>query len=145
MENILQWVLDNWGYLATGTGFVAATTALWLYFKSKVLPQLLIKIVNIFAKVVSNLFGSNTEGEVIATELPIIGVLSTRLLDYAEQSQLDGERQLLSLKEKLSSPLYSAIEKMPYQQAFDYLYNKLKSKLSPEFIAILEAFDKVSA
>lgn len=155
MEQVFQWLLDNWASVAQVTGLGAVLTYAMWYIKTKIVPMILQKVIVILAKVVSNLFGSNTDdADPVVAALPIIGQLQDSAQKYSahliskveeasEASRLSGEVQLLAMKEKLASPLYTAIEKMPIQAAFDYLYDKLKASLSPEFLEVLNKFEQI--
>jgi hypothetical protein len=141
MEEFLLWLQENLGVILTGTGLSALAGYISYWFTTKVVPRIINSVVNMFAKLVSNLFGvSYGEGQDLVNELPIV----QNLRDVEAKIVLDAEMKLLELKQKLSSPAYTAAEKMPIQATFNYIYNKFKSQLSPEVLNILQQFEETA-
>lgn len=142
MDIILQWVENNLTTLLTGTGAVGVMALLYYRFKSVVMPKIINMVVQMFSILVSNLFGvSFGEGEDIAETLPVVNQLN----ELKEDMVLNAETKLLELKQKLTSPVYSEMEKIPLRETFEYLFKKYRGKISPEVVAIIEKYDEVEA
>ena len=142
MELFLQWLRENFGTILTSTGLLGLSTYLVLYFKAKIFPKIMEKIILMFAKLVSNMFGiSFGEGEDMVEALPFVQNFQT----YINDTKVSNELKLLELANKLSSPLYTTLERAPIQAAYNYLYNKMKDDLSPEIRDALDAIEKLKA
>jgi hypothetical protein len=156
MEEILLWIRENWLILTTGGGLAALLAFISNYLISKVFPKWLSKLSYAFAKVISNLFGMNIDStDPIVSELPVVNELRQAILDVTkkftdktdaieEKLSVDYSMQLIAMKEKLSSPLYTALEKAPYQAAYDLLFAKAKNYLPKEILDALAMLDSIS-
>lgn len=141
MEDLILWIQENLGILLTGTTLAAILGFLYHWFATKATPKIITGVINMFAKLVSNLFGvSYGDGKDMVNALPIVN----NLKEFESKIVLDAEMKLLELSQKLASPVYTAAEKLPIQQTFDYIYRKFKNQLSPEVLKILETFEKAT-
>lgn len=155
MQEITVWLQENWPLLLTGSGITGVITYIFVHLTKKTLPAFLGKVAYAFAKVISNLFGSSYDGsEPIASEIPLVNEIRTMMgklgekyeerLNAVEQSlEVDYSFKLIELKQKLSSPLYTAVEKIPLQNAFNYLFDKVKHKLPKEVLDALKVIDEI--
>lgn len=140
MEAILQWLNDNLTTIIAGISIPTVLAIVYRLFVVRVIPTFLEKIKKIIVRVVANLFGvSADDGEDIVDKLPFID----KIQELSEELRLSNEQKLIDLKTKLSSPLYDELEKIPIQKAYNMLYNRLKDKLSPEVVELLEAIEKM--
>lgn len=140
MEAILQWLNDNLTTIIAGVSIPTVLAIVYRLFVVRVIPTFLEKIKKIIVRVVANLFGvSADDGEDIVDKLPFID----KIQELSEELRLSNEQKLIDLKTKLSSPLYDELEKIPIQKAYNMLYNRLKDKLSPEVVELLEAIEKM--
>ena len=155
MDEIILWFQENYiGLLQTGA-IGAVISGIALYAKKKLFPALLNLLVKKLMVVLANLFGSTVDGaSPVVGQLPIIDEVKTIAMNWArkqeqqtgeakEAAEVDYALRLLDMKAKLSSPLYSAIERAPIQLAFDYLYDRVKDKLPIEIKRALEAYDSI--
>lgn len=141
MEEFLLWLQENLGVILTGAGLSALAGYISYWFTTKVVPRIINSVVNMFAKLVSNLFGvSYGEGQDLVNALPVV----QKLNDVEDSIIINAEMKLIEYKQKINSPAFTAAEKAPYQATFDYLYNKFKEKLSPEVLLILNQFEEAS-
>lgn len=141
MNEFLLWLEENLGIILTGAGLTAFVAFMTNYLVTKVVPKIISSVVNMFAKLVSNLFGvSYGEGQDMVDALPI----TQDLKRVTDKIVLDAEMKLLELKQKLNSPAYTAAEKAPMQLMFNHIYNQFKNQLSPEVLNILQAFEEAS-
>jgi hypothetical protein len=142
MNELLLWIEANLTTLFTSAGILGFTTFLYFKFKSVVMPKIINGVVGMFSILISNLFGvSFGESEDIAEALPVVNQLN----DLKEDMILNAEAKLLELKQKLTSPIYTEMEKVPLKETFMYLLRRYKNKISPEVFAILEKFDETEA
>lgn len=140
MEAILQWLNDNLTTIIAGISIPTVLAIVYRLFVVRVIPTFLEKIKKIIVRVVANLFGvSADDGEDIVDKLPFID----KIQELSEELRLSNEQKLIDLKTKLSSPLYDELEKIPIQKAYNMLYTRLKDKLSPEVVELLEAIEKM--
>jgi len=155
MDEMLLWFQENLAILLQ-TGAIGSTLAAgYLYAKNVLLPRLLNLLIKKLMVVLANLFGSTVDGaNPVVGQLPIIDEFKNLIVGWAKKqdekseelknaAEVDYALRLLDMKAKLSSPLYSAIEKAPIQQAFDYLYDRVKSVLPVEIKKALEAYDSI--
>ena len=141
MNETLLWLEENLGVILTGAGVTAVIAFVTHWFTTKVVPKFLQAVINMFAKLVSNLFGvSYGEGQDMVNSLPLVEDLK----EVKNKIVLDAEMKLLELKQKISSQAYTAAEKAPLIAMFNYLYGKFKSQISPEVLVILEAFEQAA-
>lgn len=156
MDQIYLWLQQNWSQLAITGGAGALLTFVWIQVKSKVIPALTNKAVTLFLKLISNLFASNIgEGDPLVEALPFVkdfqNLLTSFKANLVQENQntqamlvAQAELDLINLKQKISSPLYSAVERVPMEAAFNVLFAKFKQHLSPEVVRALEMLDKVT-
>ena len=141
MNEFLLWLQENLGVILTGTGVAGVLGFISYYFTTKVAPKMITAVINMFAKLVSNMFGiSYGEGQDMVNALPIV----QNLKDVEDKIVLDAELKLLELKQKLTSTAYTAAEKMPIQATFNYIYSKIKDQISPEVLNILQQFEEAA-
>jgi len=155
MQELTVWLQENWPLLVGSGGITGVITYIFIHLTKKTLPSFLGKVAYAFAKVISNLFGSSYDGsESIASEIPLVNEIRTqlsklgdkyedRLKSVEESVEVDYAFKLIELKQKLSSPLYTAVEKIPLQSAFNYLFDKVKHKLPKEVIDALKVIDEI--
>ena len=140
MEAILQWLNDNLTTVIAGVSIPTVLAIVYRLFVVRVIPAFLEKTKKIIIRVVANLFGVSAEdGEDIVDKLPFID----KIQDLADELRLSNEQKLIELKTKLASPLYDELEKIPIKKTYDMLYIRLKDKLSPEVVELLETIEKM--
>lgn len=139
---MLEWINQNLEIVLGGTGIAAFITYISVRFTSVVLPKFLGQVQKTFAIIVSNLFGvSFGEGADMVDKLPVIGKFD----DMAEELELQLYLKLLDLKKQLVSPLYTTLEKVPIENLYNYLYDRLKENLPEEFKQVLDQLDTIEA
>ncbi len=156
MDSILTWLSENWGITLTGSTVLTVLALFARWFTKTKIPELFNKITEVFGKVVSNLFGSNLGTTPPLVEaLPFLNKFEQKFLaledrieskvnETAETTLYDIELRLVDLKSKLSSPVYTALEKIPMQAVYDEIMAGIKQKLPKSILDALEALDKIA-
>ena len=103
----------------------------------KLTSSLIPWVEKIVAEMISQSFGV-TEAKNVS-QVPIVGDIK-RLVKQVSVAQ---EMELIRLKKETISPLYTAEERLIIMNAFNYLYDSLKDKVSNETKAILDTYDKL--
>jgi hypothetical protein len=86
--------------------------------------------------VVANAFGAEVSSENMENidRLPFVDKFNKLASDIETQNEL----KLIELAQKLNSPLYSAIEKIPIEKVYTHLYEKMKPYLSKDVQEVLD-------
>ena len=142
MDAVLTWLGENLGLVI---GVPAAGTIGLLvgnFFMKVVLPDWRKKIILMAARLLSNMFGiSYKDGEDMVEALPFV----KKFDEFTSQMDETIYLKLVEYKQKLASPVLTAVEKMPIQQLYDWLYAKVKEKLPEEIRNVLEMYDQIIA
>lgn len=140
--NIVQWLQENVFGLVGGISIIAFISVLYRTFIVSVIPKILLWVKRVVIKVVANAFGMEIDEANLdnINQLPFVEKFNR----LAEDIQLQNELKLVELKQKLASPVYTAIEKVPIEKLYLALYNKIKDKLSQEVIDVLETLEEMS-
>lgn len=142
MENVLQFIQDNLLSIFGGTAIVGFVGLLYRKFIVAVIPKIMIWVKKSVIIVVSKAFGVEVSAENMEDieKLPFVDKFNKLANDIETQNEL----KLIEYAQKLNSPLYTAVEKVPIQKVYDYLYEQLKSKLSPEVQEVLNAIQNMN-
>lgn len=139
LDPILEFVKTNFGITLTWAGIVAFVGATGIYFIRVATPKIISSLKYTFAVVVSNLFGvSYGQGEDLVEKMPLMEKFDT----WEKDMTLTLELKLIDYKKQLSSPLYTAAEKLAIQVMYEKLYKQLEAKLSKETKALLEVYEQ---
>lgn len=141
MDVFFNWLEENLAMVLSipGIGTILLLIANW--FVKKELPRWKNALLKLFARLISNMFGINYEdGEDLVEALPFVQGFNQAYVQTQDKVLDEIALKLLEMKQKLGSPVYTELEKIPIQASFDYFYNKYKDQLPPE---ITEALDNV--
>jgi hypothetical protein len=139
---MLEWINENLELVLGSTGIAAFVTYVSVRFTSVAIPRFLGQVQKTFAIIISNLFGVEFgEGTDMVNKLPVIGKFD----EMAEELELQLYLKLLDLKKQLVSPLYTELEKVPIENLYNYLYDRLKDNLPDEFQQVLDQLDQIEA
>lgn len=137
---MIEWVQNNLELVLGGTSLAAFITYISLRFTSVVLPKFLTQVQKMFAVIISNLFGvSFGEGMDMVDKLPVMNKFDEMAVELEMQIYL----KLIDLKKQIASPLYSDLEKVPLQNLYNFLYEKVKTKLPIEIQNVLTQLDQI--
>lgn len=132
---ILEFLKDNLNFIVGGVSVVAFITLLYFKFNKTHIPNLINKVTNVFAIIVSNLLGkSYGDGRDIVSKLPIVDKVKVLEKDI----KISNEIKLIELKQKLISPIYTEEEKEHLRRAYDYLYSQMRDELPEEIKELLK-------
>jgi len=140
MEDILTFVEENLALIIGVVGTSGFMTFLYHKFKTKVVPKIIVSVVNLFGKLLNNMFGIQTDEEPLADALPFVTEFNNLKADIV----VTVEMKLMDLKQKITSPVYTDKEKEPMVNMFNYLYDNYKNKISNEVKTILDEFEKTN-
>lgn len=139
---MIEWVQNNLELVLGGTTLTAFITYIFLRLTSVVLPKFLQQVQNMFAVVISNLFGiSFGEGVDMVEKLPVLNKFD----DIGKELEMQIYLKLVDIKKQIASPLYTEAEKVPLEKLYDYLYAQVKNKLPQEIKDVLEQLEKIQA
>lgn len=142
MNEFLVWLEENLAVVLSipGIGTVLLFIARW--FVTKELPRWKTALLNLFARLISNMFGIQYEdGQDLVEALPFVTEFNTNSTNVQQSIADEIALKLLEMKQKLGSPLYTELEKIPIQAMYDYFYNKYKSQLPAEIVEALNAIE----
>lgn len=132
---VLEFLKDNLNFIISGVSVVAFITLLYFKFNKTHIPNLINKVTNVFAIIVSNLLGkSYGDGRDIVNKLPIVDKVQVLEKDI----KISNEIKLIELKQKLISPIYTEEEKAHLRRAYDYLYSQMRDELPEEIKELLK-------
>ena len=132
---VLEFLKDNLNFILSGVSVVAFITLLYFKFNKTHIPNLINKVTNVFAVIVSNLLGkSYGDGRDIVSKLPIVDKVKVLEKDI----KISNEIKLIELKQKLISPIYTEEEKERLRRAYDYLYSQMRDELPEEIKELLK-------
>jgi len=132
---VLEFLKDNLNFIISGVSVVAFITLLYFKFNKTHIPNLINKVTNVFAVIVSNLLGkSYGDGRDIVNKLPIVD----KVKDLEKDIKISNEIKLIELKQKLISPIYTEEEKTHLRRVYDYLYSQMRDELPEEIKELLK-------
>lgn len=132
---VLEFLKDNLNFILSGVSVVAFITLLYFKFNKTHIPNLINKVTNVFAVIVSNLLGkSYGDGKDIVNKLPIVD----KVKDLEKDIKISNEIKLIELKQKLISPIYTEEEKTHLRRVYDYLYSQMRDELPEEIKELLK-------
>ena len=132
---VLDFLKDNLNFILSGVSVVAFITLLYFKFNKTHIPNLINKVTNVFAVIVSNLLGkSYGDGKDIVNKLPIVD----KVKDLEKDIKISNEIKLIELKQKLISPIYTEEEKTHLRRVYDYLYSQMRDELPEEIKELLK-------
>lgn len=132
---VLEFLKDNLNFIISGVSVVAFITLLYFKFNKTHIPNLINKVTNVFAIIVSNLLGkSYGDGRDIVNKLPIVD----KVKDLEKDIKISNEIKLIELKQKLISPIYTEEEKTHLRRVYDYLYSQMRDELPEEIKELLK-------
>lgn len=132
---VLEFLEDNLNVILSGVSVVAFITLLYFKFNKTHIPNLINKVTNVFAIIVSNLLGkSYGDGRDIVNKLPIVD----KVKDLEKDIKISNEIKLIELKQKLISPIYTEEEKTHLRRVYDYLYSQMRDELPEEIKELLK-------
>jgi hypothetical protein len=132
---VLEFLKDNLNFIVGGVSVVAFITLLYFKFNKTHIPNLINKVTNVFAVIVSNLLGkSYGDGKDIVNKLPIVD----KVKDLEKDIKISNEIKLIELKQKLISPIYTEEEKTHLRRVYDYLYSQMRDELPEEIKELLK-------
>lgn len=136
MEDVLQVIQDNLFAIIGGTAITAFLGVLYRKFIVSVIPKILMWVKKTIIVVVANAFGAEVSSENMENidRLPFVDKFNKLASDIETQNEL----KLIELAQKLNSPLYSAIEKIPIEKVYTHLYEKMKPYLSKDVQEVLD-------
>lgn len=138
--NFLEWLQENIFTIITSGGVLAFIGYVYHKFIKSVVPNLIKSVTNVAARLISNLFGTNyDDGNDMVDKLPLVD----KLKELEEDIRLNNELKLLEYKQKLASPLYDELEKIPIQKAYDQIFAIMEGKISEEILEALQAIDNI--
>jgi predicted PurR-regulated permease PerM len=138
--DIVQWFSENLA-MVFGTGVVGTVVVTFvLVLVKKILPDAIASIKSVLVTLVCNVFGITVEGgQNLIESSPMIENLN----QITSQSVTQVEIELLRLREKLSGPLYSEVERVAVQLVYEKLYKQYQDVISEEVKNALDAFGTV--
>ena len=138
--DIVQWFNENLAMIF-GTGVVGTVVVTFiLVLVKKILPDAIASIKSVLVTLVCNVFGITVEGgQNLIENSPMIDNLN----QITSQSVTQVEIELLRLREKLSGPLYSEVERVAVQLVYEKLYKQYKDVISEEVKNALDAFGTI--
>lgn len=132
---VLDFLKDNLNVILSGVSVVAFITLLYFKFNKTHIPNLINKVTNVFAIIVSNLLGKTYgDGKDIVNKLPIVD----KVKDLEKDIKISNEIKLIELKQKLISPIYTEEEKTHLRRVYDYLYSQMRDELPEEIKELLK-------
>jgi len=132
---VLDFLKDNLNVILSGVSVVAFITLLYFKFNKTHIPNLINKVTNVFAIIVSNLLGKTYgDGKDIVNKLPIVDKVQVLEKDI----KISNEIKLIELKQKLISPIYTEEEKTHLRRVYDYLYSQMRDELPEEIKELLK-------
>lgn len=132
---VLEFLKDNLNFIVGGVSVVAFITLLYFKFNKTHIPNLINKVTNVFAVIVSNLLGKTYgDGRDIVNKLPIVD----KVKDLEKDIKISNEIKLIELKQKLISPIYTEEEKTHLRRVYDYLYSQMRDELPEEIKELLK-------
>jgi len=132
---VLDFLKDNLNFIISGVSVVAFITLLYFKFNKTHIPNLINKVTNVFAIIVSNLLGKTYgDGKDIVNKLPIVDKVQVLEKDI----KISNEIKLIELKQKLISPIYTEEEKTHLRRVYDYLYSQMRDELPEEIKELLK-------
>ncbi len=132
---VLEFLKDNLNFIISGVSVVAFITLLYFKFNKTHIPNLINKVTNVFAIIVSNLLGKTYgDGKDIVNKLPIVDKVQVLEKDI----KISNEIKLIELKQKLISPIYTEEEKTHLRRVYDYLYSQMRDELPEEIKELLK-------
>ena len=132
---VLEFLKDNLNFILSGVSVVAFITLLYFKFNKTHIPNLINKVTNVFAVIVSNLLGKTYgDGRDIVNKLPIVD----KVKDLEKDIKISNEIKLIELKQKLISPIYTEEEKTHLRRVYDYLYSQMRDELPEEIKELLK-------
>ena len=142
MEDILQVIQDNLFAIISGTAITAFIGILYRKFVVSVIPKILIWVKKTVIVVVANAFGTEVSAENMENidRLPFVD----KFMKLANDIETQNELKLVELAQKLNSPLYSAIEKIPIERVYVALYEKMKPYLSNDIQEVLDIIQNMN-
>jgi len=142
MEDILQVIQDNLFAIISGTAITAFIGILYRKFVVSVIPKILIWVKKTVIVVVANAFGTEVSAENMENidRLPFVD----KFMKLANDIETQNELKLVELAQKLNSPLYSAIEKIPIEKVYVVLYEKMKPYLSNDIQEVLDIIQNMN-
>lgn len=139
LDPILEFIKTNFGVTLTWAGIVAFLGAAGVYFLKVVTPKLMESLKVTFAVVISNLFGvSYGQGQDLVDKMPLMEKFDGWEKDMTTTLEL----KLIDYKKQLSSPLYTAAEKLAIQVMYEKLYKQIEARISKETKALLEVYEQ---
>jgi hypothetical protein len=139
---MIEWVQNNLELVLGGTTLTAFITYIFLRLTSVILPRFLNQLKDMFAVIISNLFGmSFGEGVDMVEKLPVLNKFD----DIGQELEMQIYLKLIDIKKQIASPLYTEAEKVPLEKLYDYLYAQVKEKLPQEIKDVLEQLDQIQA
>lgn len=138
--DIVQWFSENLA-MVFGTGVVGTVVVTFvLVLVKKILPDAIASIKSVLVTLVCNVFGITVEGgQNLIESSPMIENLN----QITSQSVTQVEIELLRLREKLSGPLYSEVERVAVQLVYEKLYKQYQDVISEEVKNALDAFGTI--
>ena len=138
----VQWLQDYVFELVSGVSIVTFLTFLYRHFVVSIVPTILKWVKQIVIQVVSKAFGFEVTDENIENidKLPFV----EKFDQLANNIQTQNELKLIELKQKLKSPIYTDLEKIPIENLYKVLYEKIKTNLSAETLQVLEMLENMS-
>ena len=138
--DIVQWFSENLAMIF-GTGVVGTVVVTFvLVLVKKILPDAIASIKSVLVTLVCNVFGITVEGgQNLIESSPMIENLN----QITSQSVTQVEIELLRLREKLSGPLYSEVERVAVQLVYEKLYKQYQDVISEEVKNALDAFGTI--
>jgi hypothetical protein len=139
---ILQVLQEHLFEIIGGVSIVTFLGVLYRMFIVSVIPKILLWVKKTVIVIISRLFGFEVDEENLETinELPFV----KKFNQLADDIQIQNELKLIEYKQKLSSPLYSDLEKLPIENLYKSLYLKLKPKLSQETQDVLNMLENLN-
>lgn len=137
----LEFLQENLFTIITGFSITAFLGLLYNRFVHSVIPKILRWLNKLIIKVISNAFGFDVdENAELMEKLPFIN----KFEKLAEDIELQNQLKLIEYKQKLASPIYTAVEKIPIEKIYNALYYKLRERLPQDIIDALEMLDNLS-
>jgi hypothetical protein len=139
---ILQVLQEHLFEIIGGVSIVTFLGVLYRMFIVSVIPKILLWVKKTVIVIISRLFGFEVDEENLETinELPFV----KKFNQLVDGIQIQNELKLIEYKQKLSSPLYSDLEKLPIENLYKSLYLKLKPKLSQETQDVLNMLENLN-
>jgi hypothetical protein len=133
---LLQFLQEHMFELIGGVSIITFLSVLYRRFIVSVIPMILKWIKKTVIKVIADAFGFEIDEEDMdkINKLPFV----EKFDKLSEDIQIQNELKLVELAQKLNSPLYTELEKIPILNVYNSLYEKIKPQISQETLDILE-------